>query len=259
MAEHRPDDAADHGPDHQAQHRTRPRPEHRADAAEAGPGYETAAHTMPNPPLTGDALDLLTDDHRAMEALFVELEAPGTDARRRGDLADVLIAQISRHAAAEERHFYPAVRDHLPGGDQLVEQELREHAEVAELARRLITLEPGDAGFGGLAEELMGRLRQHMRAEETKLFPRLREACPPQSLVDLGERIRRTERHGPTLPHPDAPHSGAGGRVATPLLAALDHLTDALTDRPTRPADLRTGEPAGHGRDGARDRVNGHG
>src|SRR5262249_46861491 len=94
-----------------------------------------------------DVVDLLERDHRDVEAIFGELEKPGTNPLRRRDLVHVVIAELMRHWGAEEQHLYPAVREYVPGGDRMADHEIAEHARVEEVMSRLMKLEAADDAF----------------------------------------------------------------------------------------------------------------
>ena len=57
---------------------------------------------------TRDVVEILTSDHREMVELLGQIEQTSETDRRR-DLADTLIAEVMRHAVAEEMYVYPAV------------------------------------------------------------------------------------------------------------------------------------------------------
>jgi hemerythrin superfamily protein len=59
-----------------------------------------------------DVVDVLTTDHR--EALDLVEQIPTADPERRRDLADTVIAELVRHAVAEEMYVYPAIRSTCP-------------------------------------------------------------------------------------------------------------------------------------------------
>lgn len=63
-----------------------------------------------------DVIEILTHDHREVEAMFAELEslrgATGEAGRdRRKDLVDQVTIELVRHSVAEEAEVYPAVKD----------------------------------------------------------------------------------------------------------------------------------------------------
>src|SRR5688500_15652748 len=82
-----------------------------------------------------DMVSVLTKDHEEIKEYFRKIES-ATDAKSRRDAADELTAEVARHSVAEEMYVYPAARDVLPDGDQLVDEEIKEHAEAEELLKR---------------------------------------------------------------------------------------------------------------------------
>lgn len=177
-----------------------------------------------------DLIDVLVRDHRVVETLFAELETGEGGPGHRHDVVEVVVAELVRHAVAEELYLYPAVREHLPDGDQLADHELRHHAEVE---RTLETLD--DAG--ALAT-LMTAVRAHVAEQERDLFPRLRQVCPPDRLADLGRRVEAAKRIAPTRPHPSAPRRPPFNRLGAAGTGLVDRVRDALTNRPTQVDDL---------------------
>jgi hemerythrin superfamily protein len=136
-----------------------------------------------------DLIDLLVADHRRLESLFAEIETSPRTAVRRAAL-DAAIATLARHSAAEEEFLHPALREHLPAGQDIAAYETREHTQVDELVERLSRLNDVDPAFGELLAALLGTVRLHMQEEETELFPRLATACAAGTLLELGERLK---------------------------------------------------------------------
>lgn len=46
-----------------------------------------------------------------------------------------VIAGIVRHAVAEEEYVYPAAREIVPNGDEMVSHEIEEHSEAEEIMK----------------------------------------------------------------------------------------------------------------------------
>ena len=67
--------------------------------------------------LDGDVVDELTSDHREALALLDQIRNSNDPGERR-DLADTVIAEVVRHAVAEEMYVYPAMREHLQTGSR---------------------------------------------------------------------------------------------------------------------------------------------
>ncbi|MGW4833730.1 hemerythrin domain-containing protein [Amycolatopsis japonica] len=180
-----------------------------------------------------DLVTVITEDHRAFERIFKELESGKGVDRHRKDLADHLIAELVRHSIAEEQHMYPAARKHLPDGDEVADHEIEEHAEAERVMNDLIGLEPTDNRFDELVGKLIEDVRHHIEEEESDLLPKLQAACSPEDLRELGEKVLRAKEIAPTRPHPAAPDRPPANRILAPGTAFIDKIRDALTDRTT--------------------------
>lgn len=179
----------------------------------------------------GNVIAELTTDHREVDALFAQIETqPVGDARRR-ELADELTTELVRHSVAEEMHLYPAVREHVEGGDGIADKELTEHAEVEQLLKDLEGLDVQDPQFNHLVAKLKLEVSAHVRDEEDRLFPLLAAACSPEALDELGDKIRIAKKTAPTRPHPSAPDTPPGNKLLGPGAGLVDRARDLLTGR----------------------------
>jgi hemerythrin superfamily protein len=179
-----------------------------------------------------DVVDVLTADHREVEVLIAEILA-SPDSGRQRDLADQLIAELIRHAVAEEMFVYPAMREHLPDGDSAVEHDVEEHKELELLLKQLEGAEAGQADFLDLISRIQDVLADHVRDEEGDQFPQLRAQLPQHELTSLAERVELAKKVAPTRPHPAAPNSELFHKLVGPGVGLVDRLRDRLTDRPT--------------------------
>src|SRR3954447_15717691 len=93
-----------------------------------------------------DMVSVLVTDHAEMKQYFRKLEA-ATDPAERRDIADKLTAEVARHSVAEEMFLYPAARKALPNGDELIDEEIKEHSEVEELLKRWEGMKGDDPEF----------------------------------------------------------------------------------------------------------------
>lgn len=187
---------------------------------------------------TRDMVDLLVEDHHEVESMFQELEAgSGTpDERRR--LAHVVVAELVRHAVAEEQHLYPTARRALPDGDREADREIEEHAAAEQKMRELERLEATEPRFEELLSALMADIRHHIFEEERSLFPRLRGACDEAELAELGKKLEWAKAVAPTRPHPDAPDTPPANRITAPGAGLVDRVRDGLQRRANDPGDL---------------------
>ncbi|MGK5737995.1 hemerythrin domain-containing protein [Micromonospora sp. URMC 103] len=189
-----------------------------------------------------DVVDVLTADHREVEALFVELESRQGTPEHRRQLADVVIAELVRHAIAEEMYVYPAARKAFPDGDEVAEHEISEHSDAERTMKDLEGVDPSDPRFDELLAHLTGTIRHHVKDEEGDLFPRLRAAVAKEELVELAGKVNAAKKSAPTRPHPAAPDHPPANKLLAPGTGLVDRMRDALAHRPTSMADLREQE-----------------
>ncbi|MCK7622823.1 hemerythrin domain-containing protein [Streptomyces sp. RS10V-4] len=179
----------------------------------------------------GNVIAELTKDHREVDALFTRIEAQPAGHKRRRELADELTAELVRHSVAEEQYLYPAVRKHVADADSLADQEIEDHAQVERLLKDLEGREADDAGFDALVAQVKAAVTEHVRDEEERLFPMLAASCSPQTLAELGDKVRTAKKTAPTRPHPAAPDTPPANKILAPGAGLVDRLRDHLTGR----------------------------
>ncbi|MEU0970010.1 hemerythrin domain-containing protein [Streptomyces sp. NPDC005917] len=179
----------------------------------------------------GNIIDELVTDHREVEELFGRIAALPPGDKDRKVYADQVTIELVRHSVAEEEYLYPAVREHIPGGDALADKEIEDHSRAEQIMKDLEGYEAGDPEFDRLIGTLMTEIRSHVADEEQNLFPRLRAACPPEALDELGDKVRRAKKLAPTRPHPSAPDTPPANKLLAPGVGLVDRMRDALTGR----------------------------
>jgi len=178
-----------------------------------------------------DVVDLLTADHHDVLSMLQEIKSAASGERRR-ELADVVIGELVRHSVAEEMFVYPAMRRHLPDGDEAVEHDVGEHKELETLMKRWEGVDAASADFDRVLAELESVLRDHVQDEESEQFPQLRSHVPADELVDMAEKVEMAKRVAPTRPHPLAPNNALFHFVVGPGVGLVDRLRDAWSKRP---------------------------
>jgi hemerythrin superfamily protein len=179
-----------------------------------------------------DVVDILTSDHREMVDLISQIKHTA-DATQRRDLADTVIAEVMRHAVAEEMFVYPAVEENVPNGAEKVEHDKQEHQEIVELMKQIEGLDASDPAFMERIQQLDAQLRHHATDEETEQFPQLRAHIAGEKLMAMGESVQTAKKLAPTRPHPSAPHSELFHKTIGPGVGMIDRLRDKLTGRHT--------------------------
>lgn len=178
-----------------------------------------------------DATRLLEQDHREVEQLFEQFEQATGDTERKGQVVEKIITELSIHAAIEEEVFYPAVKEALPEGDELVDHSLEEHQEVKELLAELDRMSPSDPGYHQKVEKVISDVREHVQEEEGEMFPQFREAISARQLEEIGKKLEEGKSKAPTRPHPNAPSTPPANKIAGTAAAAADKARDKLEGR----------------------------
>ncbi|HSH58696.1 MAG TPA: hemerythrin domain-containing protein [Acidimicrobiales bacterium] len=177
-----------------------------------------------------DAITILMNDHRTVDQLFTHLEGSPPGAEQRSQAVQEVIRELSVHAVIEEQVLYPAIREEVPGGEDLADHSIDEHQEVKEALARLERLDPADAETDKTLQQLTSDVRHHVGEEEGPggLFERLRASVSQERLEEMGEQLEAAKKLAPTHPHPKAPSTPPGNVVAGAAAAIMDKARDAF-------------------------------
>ena len=198
----------------------------------------SALNLPPLPPVDGEitgrsVVDVIEHRHRELIALVDRLTDP--DSPRRDRLADVVVAELSRHLSAEEQYLYPAVRAVVPDGHLITDREL---AEDRQLLLALQRLSKAGADLDAPAAEVAALVRRHAEADAAELLPLLTQMAPVEDLIRVGNRVELAEEAAPTRPHPRTPSAPPWNKVVDPVVAMVDKIRDVAAGRTTYPKDL---------------------
>jgi hemerythrin superfamily protein len=188
-----------------------------------------------------DAFEVLGRDHAEVKLMLTKLEmgamrqGPASTAllTQRKKLAEQLVIEESRHEAVEEMYFWPAVREHLPNGDELADTAIAQEDEGKEVLDKLDKLDAGNPEFENLLAEFIRAGREHIDYEENHVWPGLRSALSAQQADELGRKLEAGKKTAPTRPHPRTPSSPGALKATGPVAAAVDKARDAITNRGT--------------------------
>jgi hemerythrin superfamily protein len=123
---------------------------------------------------SGDAIELLEQDHREVESMFEEFEELDDDSEKL-ELARKICAALTVHAEVEESVFYPRARKALDEQDLLDEAEV-EHNSAKLLIAEILAMRPKDKLFDAKVKVLGEYIKHHVKEEEDELFPKLRDS-----------------------------------------------------------------------------------
>jgi hypothetical protein len=139
---------------------------------------KTAENTAPKTMKEADAVDLLTDDHLEVGALFKQYdklakkEAPA-DQRRM--LAQTICDMLKAHTTIEEEIFYPAARRAGIDADLLDEADI-EHASAKDLIAQIEGGDAGDDHYDAKVKVLGEYITHHVVEEHTEMFIKCRRS-----------------------------------------------------------------------------------
>jgi hemerythrin superfamily protein len=177
-----------------------------------------------------DAITLLRDDHKTVEALFKRFEKAGDRAfAQKRDIVDRIIEELSVHAAIEEQVFYPVARATVPDSEAIALESLEEHHVVKWLLAELSELEPTHERFDAKVSVLIENVRHHVKEEESDFFPKVRDSLSRTQLADVGATMADAKKVAPTHPHPQLPDEGPAVAVAGTIAGVLDRVGDNIS------------------------------
>ena len=153
-----------------------------------------------------DAVELLTEQHDAIRALFDEYQQLSSQpSKRKDELAAQLVTHLVKHAEVEELVFYPAVRAEVGDLGEEIDEDLEEHHAAELLLWEIDKVTSSDERFDAKVTVLRELVVHHLEEEEQDLFPRVREALDEQRRRQLGAAMVRAHKIAPSRPHPLTP------------------------------------------------------
>jgi hypothetical protein len=180
---------------------------------------KTIENTAPKTMREGDAVDLLTDDHLAVSALFKRYEKladreAGADERRA--LAQQICEMLKAHTQIEEEIFYPAARKAGIDADLLDEAKV-EHQSAKDLIAQIEAGNPDDDLYDAKVTVLREYVQHHVVEEQTEMFPK----CRREGMDLVALRSELEARKMSILPGDAAMAEDAGAKEEPGLLAKL--------------------------------------
>ncbi|HEY0682537.1 MAG TPA: hemerythrin domain-containing protein [Steroidobacter sp.] len=133
-----------------------------------------------------DAIALLKQDHRTVEALFAEFEE--ADESEQSELATRICQLLTVHTQIEEELLYPQAKEAFgEEDDEMVYEAEIEHGSAKELIAKIEAGTPEDEHFKPLVKVLSEYVKHHVKEEEKQLFPSLKET--ELDLKELGSQL----------------------------------------------------------------------
>ncbi|MDB4981241.1 MAG: Regulator of cell morphosis and signaling [Myxococcales bacterium] len=132
-----------------------------------------------------NAIDLLESQHREVEKLFARIEKAATDDKE--DIFNDIADKLAVHAAIEEHHFYPAVKNRRT--EDILLESLEEHLGIKRVLADLLETEAEDESFDAKVKVLEEQVTHHVGEEEDDLFPKVRKLFSKDELEAIGQEM----------------------------------------------------------------------
>jgi hemerythrin superfamily protein len=134
-----------------------------------------------------DIYSLVKQDHEEVTRLFRRLKAAEGFSETSEQLFAQLREALELHAHAEERVWYPALRE-AEGTQELVEEALDDHALIQELLDELAVSRLDDEAWHEQLEVLAEQVEDHIEEEEGDLFDVARQLFSAEQAAELAQR-----------------------------------------------------------------------
>lgn len=131
-----------------------------------------------------DAIALLKQDHREVEAFFAQYEKLESKADK-GKLAAKICLALTVHATIEEELLYLPAHEQIE--EDLVDEALVEHNSAKQLIAQIEAGKPGDELYDARVKVLGEFVKHHVKEEENEMFPQLKSSGI--DLRDLGAQL----------------------------------------------------------------------
>ena len=139
-----------------------------------------------------NAIEMIKDDHRTVEALFAEYESLGDRAYEgKREVAGRIIEALSLHAEMEETIAYPAFMEAFnKEDDKMVAEAYVEHTGAKRLMEDLRALSPEDDAFDATVKVLKENIEHHVKEEEEELLPAAERELPASEMERIGAEMQ---------------------------------------------------------------------
>ena len=129
----------------------------------------------------------LENDHHILEKLFKDALTTDDD-QTRVALFHAIDFELLAHSEAEESILYPRLRREAAFRELAVHSE-QEHQEIKQMLSQLRIKGSDEPNWKEEIAVLYDRVRHHMRQEEERIFPRMREVFTEAERTDLGHAV----------------------------------------------------------------------
>lgn len=185
-----------------------------------------------------NVIDMALFDHRFLKECIAPLMSETTEHNHKLAIARNFLSILKKHCEAEEVILYSALKSNKELHFNILEAEV-EHGIIEE---KIKWLRPRIAHLKVLRDEieaelkvLAGLVKNHLKEEESELFPRMSEEVEEEVLMDMGKEFMRLRkitirdlRDYPTLQDELVNWKDEVQKVSSQFLSKLDRYVENL-------------------------------
>ena len=140
-----------------------------------------------------NVIDVLKQDHRKVEQLFAKFLQLQDSEEERELVLHEIETELSAHAEAEEKVFYPLLSAEIP--DQ-VDEAVQEHSEIKEMLVELLDMEFNDEDFDWKFTAMIKAVQHHVEEEERDggIMDIARQKINDENLTTMANDIQAVKR-----------------------------------------------------------------
>ncbi len=192
-----------------------------------------------------DGLMDLISDHRQIMDWYEQYKATSSIEVKRLMLENI-IRTLSVHSNIEEMYCYPLLAKKVPNGKTYQERSIKEHQPIKdllyELDMNIDSLQMGSgevmsdkrvdiSWFDSTLARCINFKLEHVKEEETEVFPLMRQYCTADELQQLHTDLEAGRKVAPHRPHPSAPAHAPFNKLVGAPTKLLDTARDFLSGR----------------------------
>jgi hemerythrin superfamily protein len=141
-----------------------------------------------------NALELLKFDHETVNKMFSSLLLTSSaDKAKREEMFGALKDALIRHAHAEEKVFYPPLREKEESHD-IVEEGINEHHVMEDRLNKIAAIPMDSDDWLDAVESLKECVQHHVREEEGEIFPKAQRLLGDDELERMAGRLETAKK-----------------------------------------------------------------
>lgn len=138
-----------------------------------------------------NVFEVLKHDHEMARDLFAQIERSG-EKDRREELFQKLKQELIAHAHAEERIFYPVLKEKQQTHDQ-IEEGISEHHHVEQLLSSLENMDCGSDEWLQQVRQLKQEVEHHVHEEEEEIFPKAQQLLKVTQVIEMADKVQEVK------------------------------------------------------------------